>query len=83
MVSLASNSFNLKSCVVVPSLRTHVLCSVAYSGWLGDWYTGLGAQSLTIKKHFSSFLFSVVFQQKICWSSDQWFHNASNYIEMA
>ena len=23
------------------------------------------------KKHFSSFLFSVVFQQKICWSSDQ------------
>ena len=26
-----------------------------------------------LKKHFSSFLFSVVFQQKIRWSSRQWF----------
>ena len=29
------------------------------------------------------FLFPVVFQQKIRWSSDQWFHNASTYFEMA
>ena len=35
------------------------------------------------KEKFSSFVFSVVFQQKICWSSDQWFQNGFNYIEMA
>ena len=54
-----------------------------YSGGLGDCYTGLGAQTLMPKKDFSRFLFSVVFQQKICWNSDQRFHNASNYFEMA
>ena len=53
------------------------------SGCLGDWYTGLGAKIMAPKKHFSSFLFSVVFQQKICWSSYQQFHSASNYFEMA
>ena len=37
-----------------------------YSGGLGDRYTGLGAQTLMPKKDFSRFLFSVVFQQKIC-----------------
>ena len=40
--------------------------AVAYPGRLGDWYTGLGAQTLVPKKHFSSFLFAVVFHQKIC-----------------
>ena len=32
---------------------------------------------------FSSILCSVVFQQKIWESNDQWFHMASNYFEMA
>ena len=36
-----------------------------YPGRLGDWYTGLGAQTLVPKKHLSSFRFSVVFPQKI------------------
>ena len=31
----------------------------------GDQYIRWGAQTLAPKKHFSSFLFSVVFQQKI------------------
>ena len=35
-----------------------------YPGCLGDQYTGLGAQTLTPKKDFLSFLFSAVFQQK-------------------
>ena len=35
--------------------------SVTSSGRLGDRHNGLGAQ----KKHFSSFLFSVLFQQKL------------------
>ena len=52
-------------------------------GRLGDRYTGLGTQTQAPKNHFSSFVFSVVFQQKICWSSVQWFQNASNYFEMA
>ena len=43
-----------------------------------DQYTGLGAQ-----KHFSSSLFSVVFPEKIHWSSDQIFHSTSNSFEMA
>ena len=57
-----------------------------------DLYTGMGAKILTpkentfqfffFKKRFSSFLFSVVFQQ-IRWSSNQLFHNASDYFEMA
>ena len=34
-------------------------------------------------KNNSIFLFSMVFQQKIHWSSDQRFRNASNYSEMA
>ena len=32
------------------------------------------------KKHFSSLVFLVVFQQKICGSSDQLFHNGPNYF---
>ena len=55
--------------------------TVTYSGRLGDRYTGLGAQNLTPKKYFSSFLLSVVFQQ-IRWRSDQWFQDASYYFEM-
>ena len=39
--------------------------AVTYLGRFRDQYTGLGAQTLAPKKHFSSFLFSVVFQQKI------------------
>ena len=39
---------------------------VTYSGRFGDWYTGLGTQTLMPEKYFSSFLFSVLFQQKIC-----------------
>ena len=48
---------------------------VMYSGCLGDRFTGFGAQTLPPKKHFSSFLSSVVFQQKIRWNSDHWFKN--------
>ena len=33
------------------------------------------------KNHFSGFLFLVLFRQKIRWSSDQRFHNASDYFE--
>ena len=40
------------------------LLSVTYSGHLGDWCTGLGAQTLAYKKHISSFIFSAVFQWK-------------------
>ena len=47
-----------------------------------DWYISLGAQPLTPQKCFSVFLFSVVFQQKISWCSNQWFCNASNCFEM-
>ena len=50
---------------------------------LGDQYTGLGAQTLAPEKQFSSFLFSVVFQQKMLLSSDQWSHNASDYFGIA
>ena len=32
---------------------------------LGDQYTGLGTQALVPKKHILSFLFSVVFHQRI------------------
>ena len=35
------------------------------SNFLGDWYTGLGAQTLAPKKQFLIFLFLVIFQQKI------------------
>ena len=51
---------------------------VMYSGHLGDQSASLGAQ----KNAFQALFFSVVFQQRICSSSDQWFHNASNYLEM-
>ena len=57
--------------------------AVTYPGCLGDQCAGLGSQTLVHKKHSSSFLFSTVFVQNICWSSDQWFHNTSNYFEMA
>ena len=30
---------------------------MTYSGHLGDWYIGLGKQTLGSKKHFSSFIF--------------------------
>ena len=50
-----------------------VYLAVTYSGRLGDRYTGLGAQTLTPKRYFSSFHFSGVFQQKIRWSGDQLF----------
>ena len=41
-----------------------------YPGCLGDQYIGLGAQTLVPKKHFSSFLLSVVLQQKyVEWKS--------------
>ena len=39
--------------------------AVMYSGCLGDQYTSLSAQTMAPKKHFSSFIFSVIFQQKI------------------
>ena len=48
-----------------------------------DWYTSLGAKTKAPKKPFSRFVFSVAFQQKICWNSDQWFHNASSCFEVA
>lgn len=57
--------------------------SVAYWGRLRDQYIDLGAQSLEPDKYFPNFLFSVPFQQKIYWSSDQWFYKAFNYFEMA
>ena len=40
--------------------------SMMYSGHLGVQYTSLSAQTLVPKNHISSFLFSVVFQHKIC-----------------
>ena len=49
----------------------------------GDQYTNLGAQTLTPKKQFSSFLFSVVFRQKIHWISDQWFPSSSGHFKTA
>ena len=39
--------------------------SVTYSGRLGDRYTAWGIHTLASKNHFPSFLYSVVFQQKI------------------
>ena len=54
-----------------------------YSSHLGDQYTSLGAQTLGPKKHFPSFVFPIVIQQKICRSSDQQLHSASNYFKMA
>ena len=38
---------------------------------------------LVPKKHFSSFLLSVVFPRKIHWISDHWFPSASSYFETA
>ena len=45
--------------------------SVTYSGHLEGLYIGLDTQTLASKRHFSSFLFLVVFQQKIRRSSNQ------------
>ena len=42
-----------------------------------------GCPNSVAKKQFSSFLFLVVFLQKILWSSFQWFKNASNYFKIA
>ena len=42
------------------------LYSGTYTGCLGDRYTCLGAQTLMPNYHFSGFVLSVVFQQKIC-----------------
>ena len=39
------------------------LLAVTYSGHLGDRYTGLGTQTLTPKKHFSSCFVLFAFQQ--------------------
>ena len=50
---------------------------MTYSGPLGNRHTGLGAQTLDLKKRFSSFLLnSFFFNNKYIKSSDQWFHNA-------
>ena len=38
--------------------------TVTYSDRLGDRYTGLGAQTLSPKKHLSSFLFQLYFSKK-------------------
>ena len=38
---------------------------MTYPGRLGDWSTDLSTKTLAPKKQFSSFLFSVVFPQKI------------------
>ena len=51
---------------------------VTYLGCFGDWYKGLGTQALAPKITFFKFSFLVVFPQKICWSSDQWFYSVSN-----
>ena len=42
-----------------------LICSITYSGYLGEQYTGLGAQTLHPKKDISRFLFTIVFQQKL------------------
>ena len=39
--------------------------TVTCLAYLGDWYTGLVAQTLVPKKHFSNFLFSDVISQCI------------------
>ena len=41
------------------------LKAMIYADFLGDQYTDLGTQTLVPKKHFLSFLFSVVFQVAI------------------
>ena len=43
--------------------------------WFG--HPNFGAQKILFKFSFSSCV-----QQKIHWSGDQWFHNASNFFEM-
>ena len=37
---------------------------MTYSGHLGDWYTGLGTQTLAPKTHFSSFFFLLYSNKK-------------------
>ena len=45
--------------------KTYIFIKGTYPGRLGGSFTGLGVQTLAPKKHFSSFVFSVVFQQKM------------------
>ena len=63
------------------SLKCHYLWRIQVV-----WETGIlvwAPKLLHRTKHFQVFYFSVVFQQEMCWSGDQWFHNASLYFEMA
>ena len=47
-----------------------------YSGYLEDWYTSLGVQTLAPKKHSASDVF------QIYWCGNHWFHNASSYFKI-
>ena len=42
---------------LISDVRIYTHTAVTNLGSLGDWYTGLDAQTLAPKKHFSSFLF--------------------------
>ena len=42
--------------------------------------TSLGTQTLAPKKTPFKFPFFSCIQQKVCWSNNQWFHNATNYF---
>ena len=62
-----------------------------YNGNYGQWYIqAVWEASIPVwvpklwhaKNTFQVFFFSVVFQQKLHWCSDQWFHKASNYFKM-
>ena len=50
------------TCSCMPHMKPVV--AVTYLGHLGDRYTGLGAQTVLPKKHFSGFLFSVILNKK-------------------
>ena len=52
--------------------RIKMILAVMNSGCLGDQYTSLGAQIMAPKKHISSFIFLVVFQQMDGWMISQY-----------
>ena len=47
-----------------------------------DQYTGLDTQTLVPKNAFQVFIFQLSFSKNML-NSDQWFHNASNFVKIA
>ena len=80
--------FSIISVRIWPLWKIAILCStdtktlvVTYSCHLGDWYTGLSAQTLVHQNFFLMFsFFSCISIKNI---HDHWFYNASNYFEIA